>query len=55
MKFIIRYWSSTEKSDSHAWYVYLQFGDAYSNNKSDVDYVRCVRSENTQPQRLTQK
>jgi len=39
------YWSSTEhKNDySQAWLVYFGNGDVYYDNKSDKEYVRCVR------------
>ena len=39
------YWSSTSdtRSPDKAMLIYFQFGDLYSNNKSQVYSVRCVR------------
>jgi len=42
------YWSSNSdvSSSTKAWYVLFSSGDTYSYHKSDLNHVRCVRSDN---------
>ena len=39
------YWASTTgaSNTSYAWHVYFDYGYVYGSNKSDNNYVRCVR------------
>jgi hypothetical protein len=37
------YWSSTEYSETYAWYRNFSTGSEYSSNKTYAYYVRCVR------------
>jgi len=39
----IHYWSSSETSTTNAYVLYFGNGNVYNGNKSDSNYVRCVR------------